>query len=91
MFFIATFVFSCQTNTQKIDALVKDIEEPVIISQDVEWLYTKNGIPSHRLTSPKVLIFEGQKEYIEFPSGLEVFSFNYQSTACNEIKIVRFF
>ena len=38
--------------------------------------YTKNGIASHRLKSPKVLRFEGQKEYIEFPLGLEVFSFN---------------
>tara|TARA_B100000242_G_scaffold282697_1_gene244205 strand:+ start:2993 stop:3583 length:591 start_codon:yes stop_codon:yes gene_type:complete len=75
-FFIATFVFSCQTNTQKIDALVKDTEEPVIISQDVEWLYTKNGTPSYRLSSPKVLRFVGQIEYIEFPLGLEIFTFD---------------
>ena len=71
-----TFVFSCQTNPQKIEALVKNIEEPVVISEDVEWYYTKNGIASHRLKSPKVLRFEGHKEYIEFPVGLEVFSFN---------------
>ena len=76
LFFIATFVFSCQTNTQKIDALVKDIEEPVVISQGVEWLYTKNGTPSHRLSSPKVLRFDGQTEYIEFPLGLEIFTFD---------------
>ena len=76
LLFTATFVFSCQTNPQKMEALVKEVEEPVVISQDVEWFYTKNGIASHRLTSPKVLRFEGQKEYIEFPSGLEVFSFN---------------
>jgi LPS export ABC transporter protein LptC len=76
LLFTATFVFSCQTNPQKMGALVKDLEEPVVISQDVEWFYTKNGIASHRLTSPKVLRFEGQKEYIEFPLGLEVFSFN---------------
>ena len=76
LLFTATLVFSCQTNLQKMDELVKDIEEPVVISEDVEWFYTKNGIASHRLTSPKVLRFEGQKEYIEFPLGLEVFSFN---------------
>ena len=76
LLFTATLVFSCQTNLQKMDELVKEIEEPVVISEDVEWFYTKNGIASHRLTSPKVLRFEGQKEYIEFPLGLEVFSFN---------------
>ena len=76
LLFTATLIFSCQTNPQKMEALVKDLEEPVVISQDVEWLYTKNGIASHRLTSPKVLRFQGRKEYIEFPLGLEVFSFN---------------
>jgi len=76
LLFITTVLFSCQTNPQKMEALVKDLEEPVVISEDVEWFYTKNGLASHRLTSPKVLRFEGQKEYIEFPLGLEVFSFN---------------
>tara|TARA_B100000963_G_C22466832_1_gene598265 strand:+ start:33 stop:641 length:609 start_codon:yes stop_codon:yes gene_type:complete len=76
LLFITTVIFSCQTNPQKMEALVKDLEEPVVISEDVEWFYTKNGLASHRLTSPKVLRFEGQKEYIEFPLGLEVFSFN---------------
>ena len=76
LLFITTVIFSCQTNLQKMEALVKNTEEPVVISEDVEWFYTKNGIASHRLTSPKVLRFEGQKEYIEFPLGLEVFSFN---------------
>ena len=74
--FTSKIVFSCQTNPQKMEALVKDSEEPVVVSQDVEWFYTKNGIASHRLISPKVLRFGGQKEYIEFPLGLEVFSFN---------------
>ena len=86
LLFTATFVFSCQTNPQKMGALVKDLEEPVVISQDVEWFYTKNGVASHRLTSPKVLRFEGQKEYIEFPLGLEVFSFNVrgeQEASCS--------
>ena len=76
LLFTSTIVFSCQTNPQKMEALVKDLEEPVVVSQDVEWFYTKNGIASHRLISPKVLRFAGQKEYIEFPLGLEVFSFN---------------
>lgn len=76
LLFTSTIVFSCQTNPQKMEALVKDLEEPVVVSQDVEWFYTKNGIASHRLISPKVLRFGGQKEYIEFPLGLEVFSFN---------------
>ena len=76
LLFITTVILSCQTNPQKMEALVKDLEEPVVISEDVEWFYTKNGLASHRLTSPKVLRFEGQKEYIEFPLGLEVFSFN---------------
>ena len=76
LLFTSTIVFSCQTNPQKMEALVKDLEEPVVVSQDVEWFYTKNGIASHRLISPQVLRFGGQKEYIEFPLGLEVFSFN---------------
>ena len=80
LLFAVTFVFSCQTNPQKIEALVKNIEEPVVISEDVEWYYTKNGIASHRLKSPKVVRFEGHKEYIEFPVGLEVFSFKLRRT-----------
>jgi len=78
MFFITTAILSCQTNPQKIEALVTDLKEPVVSSEEVEWFYTKNGTASHRLTSPKVLRFGGQKEYIEFPSGLEIFSFNTQ-------------
>lgn len=76
LLFTATFVFGCQTNPEKMDALVKDAEEPIVISHDVDWFYTKNGTTSHRLTSPKILRFDGQKEYIEFPLGLEIFSFN---------------
>ena len=59
-------------------ALIKDLKEPMVSSHDVEWFYTKNGDASHRLTSPKVLRFEGQKEYVEFPLGLEIYSFNVQ-------------
>ena len=33
LLFAVTFVFSCQTNPQKIEALVKNIEEPVVISE----------------------------------------------------------
>ena len=76
LLFTAMFVFSCQINPQKMEALVKDTDEPVVISEDVEWFYTKNGNASHRLTSPKVHRFDGEKDYIEFPLGLEVFSFN---------------
>ena len=75
---LTAFIFSCQTNPQKMKALLKDSEEPEVVSQNVEWLYTKNGVVTHRLTSPKVLRFDGQREYIEFPLGLEVFSFNVQ-------------
>ena len=73
LLFTATLVFSCQTNLQKMDELVKEIEEPVVISEDVEWFYTKQGTATHRLTSPKVLRFEGQKGYIEFPRALKFF------------------
>ncbi len=76
--FISVVFFSCQTNPQKMESLIKDLEEPVVSSHDVEWFYTKNGAASHRLTSPKVLRFEGQKEYVEFPLGLEIYSFNDQ-------------
>ena len=78
LFFTTTTILSCQTNPQKMEALVKDVEEPVVSSQNVEWFYTKNGAASHRLTSPKVLRFESQKEYIEFPLGLEIYSYNAQ-------------
>lgn len=78
LLFTTMLVFSCQTNPQKIQELAKDLDGPVVASQEVEWVYTKNGIISHRLTSPKALRFDGQKEYIEFPLGLEVFSFNVQ-------------
>ena len=76
LLFTATLFFSCQTSPKKIQALVKEQGEPLVTSQNVEWLYTKNGVATHKLTSPKVLRFEGQKEYIEFPFGLEIFSFN---------------
>ena len=76
MLFLLTIIFSCNTSPQKIEALVKNFEEPIVVSENVEWFYTKNGITSHRLTSPKVHRYEGQKPYIEYPLGLEVFSFN---------------
>ena len=78
LFFTTTIILSCQTNPQKMEALVKDEEGPVVSSQNVEWFYTKNGAASHRLTSPKVLRFESQKEYIEFPLGLEIYTYNAQ-------------
>ena len=76
LFFKTVVFFSCQTSPKKIFSLVKDQEEPTVISKDVDWFYTKNGVASHRLTSPQVLRFEGHKEYLEFPLGLKVFSFN---------------
>ena len=76
LIFSKLLFFSCQTNPQKIEEFIKDTEEPVATSQDIEWLYTKNGVATHKLLSPKVLRFTEQREYIEFPLGLEVFSFN---------------
>ena len=76
VFFIVNLILSCQSNTQKIDALVNDNREPIVSSEGVELVYTKNGTLSHKLTSPKVLKFIEEQEYIEFPLGLEIFSFN---------------
>ena len=76
LLFSITIIYSCNTNPQKIEDLVKNFEGPIVTSEDVEWFYTKNGATSHRLTSPKVLRYDGQKPHIEYPLGLEVFSFN---------------
>ena len=76
LIFTTLLVFSCQTNPQKIEGFIKETEEPLATSQDIVWLYTKNGVATHKLLSPKVLRFKDQREYMEFPLGLEVFSFN---------------
>ncbi len=74
--FIIVTLFSCQTNPHKAEALLKELEEPVVSSEEVEWLYTVKGEAVYKLISPKVYRYIGQTEYIEFPLGIEVYSFN---------------
>ena len=61
LLFTLTLVFSCQTNLQKMDELVKDTEEPVVISEDVEWFYTKTVLPHIDLQAQKYLDLKGRK------------------------------
>ena len=67
---------SCQTAPEKIEKLLSEKQEPEVCSKNVEWIYTKKGIIQYRVISPEVYRFENKKEYIEFPSGVEVYSFD---------------
>lgn len=74
--FILVTLFSCQTSPKKAESLLKELEEPVVSSEEVEWLYTVKGEAIYKLISPKVHRYMGQTEYIEFPLGIEVYTFN---------------
>ncbi len=68
-------LFACKTNPQHLEELSKEIEEAVISSTEVNWFYTKNGNASFELNTSKMLRFDGEEPYIEFPIGVELHSF----------------
>lgn len=68
-------LFSCQTSPVKMEALSKELNEPVVSTKQIEWLYTKNGKASFKLISPQMLRFDGEEPYLEFPKGIELESF----------------
>jgi LPS export ABC transporter protein LptC len=70
-----TMLFACKTNPQHIEEMSKEVEEAGVSSTEVEWFYTKNGNASFKLNTSKMLRFDGEEPYIEFPSGVELHSF----------------
>lgn len=88
---VFVFVFfagccSCHTNPKKMEALSKEFEEPIASSIDLNCFYTKNGEVSHTLSSPKVERFSGDKPYIEFSEGLEIYSFEKKEVQSSYFK-----
>ena len=73
-FFLGS-LFSCQTNPKQMEELSKDMNDPIVTSSQVEWLYTKNGKASFKLKTPSMLRYEADEPYVEFPLGLELHSF----------------
>ena len=69
-------LFSCQTDPQQMEVLSKEVFEPTVESSGVEWLYTKNGDLSFKIESPHMLRFDGKDPYIEFPEGLNLYTYN---------------
>ncbi len=70
-----TMLFACKTNSQQIEELSKEIDEAIVATSEVEWFYTKNGKASFKLNTSKMLRFDGEEPYIEFPIGLELHSY----------------
>jgi LPS export ABC transporter protein LptC len=70
-----TMLFSCKTNPKKMEELSKEIDEPIVSSEDVEWFYTKNGKASFQLNAAKMLRFDGEEPYVEFTEGIDLHSF----------------
>lgn len=68
-------LFSCTTNPQQMEHLSKELKEPIVSSKDIVWFYTKNGQASFKLKSPKMLRFDSENPYVEFPIGVELESF----------------
>jgi LPS export ABC transporter protein LptC len=68
-------LFSCKTSPVKMEELSKELVEPVVSSEHIEWFYTKNGEASFKLNSPQMFRFEGEEPYLEFPSGISLQSF----------------
>ena len=73
--FLLGVFFACQTNPKQMEELSKEMNDPIVSSSQVEWLYTKNGKASFKLNAPSMLRFDSNEPYVEFPSGLELHSF----------------
>lgn len=58
-----------------MEHLSKELKEPIVSSKDIVWFYTKNGQASFKLKSPKMLRFDSENPYVEFPIGVELESF----------------
>lgn len=68
-------LFACETNLQKMEQLTEESSEAVVSSYEIEWLYTKNGVATFRVEAPEMFNFEGENPYVEFPKGLQLYSY----------------
>ena len=78
VFFSLAIVSACQTNPKQIRELSMETTQPEASSEDINWLYTKNGKASYQLLAPEMLRYDSEETYTEFPKGLELYSFEQE-------------
>tara|TARA_B100001093_G_scaffold520337_1_gene614820 strand:+ start:2679 stop:3158 length:480 start_codon:yes stop_codon:yes gene_type:complete len=61
---------------QRLEKFSEQTIKPIVSTEDVEWLHTKDGQASFVLKSLLINRYGGNQPYLEFPKGLEMNSFD---------------
>lgn len=70
---IAVLLFSCENDIQKVKEYSKVQNQPSIIAEDFETIYSDSTVIRYKLNTPK-LIYQEDVEipYIEYPNGVHI-------------------
>lgn len=70
---IAVLFFSCTNKVEKIKEIAAGEKLPSIVADDFEMLYSDSAIVRFKLTTPKMIKYDDEKEpFTEFPNGIEI-------------------
>lgn len=65
-------IASCSNDLQEIKAVTKGKEMPVSSSKKIEMFYSDSSFLRARVRAPLMNSYVGEKEYAEFPKGIEM-------------------
>ena len=67
--------FSCENDMMAVIKLSTKDSIPDVTVSDVHVLQSEMGHPTHELTAPKMISFQTNDSYTEFPNGLKIVFF----------------
>lgn len=65
-------LFGCSPDLQTIEEIIRIDESPVESTLNIEIIYSEDAVVRMMMKAPRMDRFEGEKDYIEMPQGLEV-------------------
>lgn len=79
-------LFSCQTDLETISLITKVDESPIESAFDVKIIYSEYANVKMILESPKMDKYEGEKQYLEMPKGVNVLFFDSLGNESSSLK-----
>ncbi|MFW5879191.1 MAG: LPS export ABC transporter periplasmic protein LptC [bacterium] len=79
-------LFSCQTDLETISLITKVDESPIESAFDVKIIYSEYANVKMILESPKMDKYEGEKQYLEMPEGVNVVFFDSLGNESSSLK-----
>ncbi len=86
LIFIVSLFASCATDLEKIKKIAVIADSVSEAGEEVEIHYSEQGFLKAKITAPKMLTFQAEEPYTEFPDGVQLFFYDQQLNETSRLK-----